>query len=181
MPDLVERRLSLDPRRADTDGDGLPDGVDPVPNAAPSTETDSSAAATAFFEQYYGGSNAPGPGYPVVIVAEHALSHYGPLRPALVHTAAETERLAEQAEKGGFPFPDRIAFEPANHPQNTAGAMPLQALTKTGAAGDRALRGEREFTFTTYSGPLSAAGYQVVMRKIGARWYVRSFVQRWVS
>jgi hypothetical protein len=33
--DLEERRLGLDPRKKDTDGDGLADGQDPCPNFAP--------------------------------------------------------------------------------------------------------------------------------------------------
>jgi hypothetical protein len=35
LGDLLERRLWLDPRRADSDGDGVDDSRDPVPNAAP--------------------------------------------------------------------------------------------------------------------------------------------------
>jgi hypothetical protein len=179
IPDLIERRLFLDPRRADTDGDGRADGVDPVPNAAPSAEDEASAAATAFFDQYYG-IMAPGAREPVLVVADHSLARYGHRGPTLVHTAKETERLAKEAEKGGFSLPGRLSLEPANARPRDASAMPLLAWTTTGAAAGRARPEERAFAFSTYSGPLSAAGYHVIMRKIG-RWYVRSFVRTWVS
>ncbi|MBJ6764651.1 hypothetical protein JGU66_28105 [Myxococcaceae bacterium JPH2] len=33
LPDVIEERMLLDPKRADSDGDGLSDGVDPLPRA----------------------------------------------------------------------------------------------------------------------------------------------------
>ena len=60
-------------------------------------------------------------------------------------------------------------------------AMPVAAWTTTGGGAERARPEERVFAFSWYTGPLSAAGHSVVMRKIGERWYVRSFVRTWVS
>ena len=51
LTDLAEERLMLDPHNPDTDGDGIPDGEDAVPNLAdkPSTpRQEAFAAALAF-------------------------------------------------------------------------------------------------------------------------------------
>jgi hypothetical protein len=55
LTDLMEDRLLTDPNAADTDGDGLPDGVDPLPQVA-FREWDGETAAilTSAIEQYYG-------------------------------------------------------------------------------------------------------------------------------
>jgi hypothetical protein len=181
IPDLVERRLLLDPERADSDGDGIPDASDPVPNAAATAEDDLAPVAAAFFEQYFG-VYAPGEDRgAIIVISDRALARYGRRGPTLVLTGKEAERLTQQAEKARMPLPPRLSLEPEGAPSTAGRAMPVDAFTTRGAAGGRAGADERALRFTHYVAPLNAAGYQVVMRKIGKRWYVRSFVQRWVS
>jgi hypothetical protein len=74
-----------------------------------------------------------------------------------------------------------VSLDPVGAPVADGGAMPIMAYTRMGREPGRIRPGERAFTFTWYAGPLAAAGYHVVMRKIGPRWYVRSFVPTWVS
>lgn len=55
LTDLMEERILTDPNAADTDGDGLPDGADPLPQVAFRQSTgDTTAIIAAVFEEYYG-------------------------------------------------------------------------------------------------------------------------------
>jgi hypothetical protein len=55
LTDLMEERILTDPNSADTDGDGLPDGVDPLPQVAfRQSSGDAAAIIAAVLEQYYG-------------------------------------------------------------------------------------------------------------------------------
>jgi hypothetical protein len=62
LPDIVEKRLGLDPHKADTDGDGLKDGVDSNPLAGPeSTATDRGKILQMIFTALYGKDMSPDP------------------------------------------------------------------------------------------------------------------------
>lgn len=55
LTDLMEERILTDPNAADTDGDGLPDGVDPLPQVAfRQSSGDAAAIIAAVLEEYYG-------------------------------------------------------------------------------------------------------------------------------
>jgi hypothetical protein len=172
LPDLVERRFLLDPGRADTDGDGLADGVDPVPTKPSSPLDDISAPEAAFFEQY--GLGHAGIREPAIIVADRALPAYGPYYvPALVLTRKERNRADEKAKRAGFSLPVRLSLERWEEvPPQWMGILALRP-----AAGGRERAGFEERAFY-FSWETNQAGesYAVVMRKIGARWYIRAFV-----
>jgi hypothetical protein len=59
LTDLMEERILTDPNSADTDGDGLPDGVDPLPQVAfRQSAGDATAIIAAVLGSYYGSNIA---------------------------------------------------------------------------------------------------------------------------
>src|SRR5205814_1570086 len=62
VPDVVEKRLGTDPARADTDGDGIPDGRDANPLAPPAPARSVRARLLqALFAALYGGDPTRSP------------------------------------------------------------------------------------------------------------------------
>jgi hypothetical protein len=70
LPDLVEKRLGLDPHNADTDGDGIKDGQDANPMVGPeSAKTSRGKMLQMVFEALYGKDTAPDP---ILVVLDRA-------------------------------------------------------------------------------------------------------------
>ncbi|WP_309721799.1 PQQ-binding-like beta-propeller repeat protein [Armatimonas sp.] len=60
LTNLVEVRLGTDPKKADTDCDGLPDAIDPCPNAAPRSLGDTEQILSACMEAWLFGQQSQG-------------------------------------------------------------------------------------------------------------------------
>lgn len=77
LTDLIEARLLTDPRSADTDADGIPDGEDPLPQvpAAPQREAEPMAQVlSALIAELHGGAELP-PGLEVGLPPEGTPPH----------------------------------------------------------------------------------------------------------
>jgi hypothetical protein len=147
--DLVERRLSLDPRNPDSDGDGMADAADPVPNARTRpASTEAEEITAAIFNQVFTFTDLSGRAS--VFLGSPSQPLEGRKGPTLVIAPGEEERA--RARYAGWPFIRITPFEEG------AAAPP----------------GERRYLFVMYTGPLSGASYDVIVTRVAGRWLVRA-------
>jgi hypothetical protein len=166
LTDLVEQRLGTDPAKADTDGDGTRDDVDPCPNAAPREKGDrekivEASVAARFFMQDWG--------TPAVIDVDKVgpFELYGYAAPLVWATSRKESPLGSVYAGGvnviGFHNVDRESG--ANSDWVTFSDNGTTART----------------TISRYSGGLNGDGIEVVLKKIGDEWFVVDLLQRYVS
>ena len=170
LTDLVENRLGTDPKIADTDKDGLPDDVDPCPNAAPRPMGDrekivAAAVAAQFFEYDWR--------TPAVIsvpkVAPFELTGY---RHPLIWTVGRREGNLALMYGAGV---NVISFEPVRRDFS-------QRIPKDADWLQISTDGKTAHTMISrYSGGLNGEGVEVVLRKVGDEWFVTDLITRYVS
>ncbi|HEV7519370.1 MAG TPA: hypothetical protein VGR07_24025, partial [Thermoanaerobaculia bacterium] len=184
LTDLVERRLGLDPAKADTDGDGLPDAADPAPNArlrAP--VNDEQEIAAALFRQFFAldedGSPLPHPPEIAVVVSDSALEWRGRRDLTITLDGREAERFVAETG-GGVPLLSIRPGEPAV--VTPISGDPPGALAPP--ASDEAV-----YTLSVDRGPLHATVlYRVVVRNLNAAqpggahlWAIRYLRPVWIG
>ncbi|MBS1703811.1 MAG: PQQ-like beta-propeller repeat protein [Armatimonadetes bacterium] len=159
LTDLEEKRLGTDPHKADTDGDGDLDGVDPWPNVAKRTLTEDEKVLAAAFEARYHDSDSEGPAL-----------FYGPkgMKP--------------------FEMPGRrgtVMWAPENNERWT---LPLEMCYEQGIGliNVSPIQWNADKTIATVEistayGGLNGTGYQGVVKKFGDEWVVVEMGQTWVS
>jgi outer membrane protein assembly factor BamB len=173
LPDLVERRLGLDPERADGDGDGLPDAADPTPNArSPKPADADQEIAAALFAQLFRFEEQEGE--IAVVVSPVALEWRGRRDLTITLDEREAERFLAETGGGGVPL---VRFQ--------RGETAVVTLTASDPPGDPAApAGDEEvYTVTVEHGRRSPTViYRVVLRNLNARqpaaprlWAIRSW------
>jgi hypothetical protein len=171
LTDVVEARLGTDPRRADTDGDGVADAVDPCPNAAPRPLTDdekiiAAAVRARFFEEDWS--------VPAVISVEgirpFELTGYPR---ALIWEQGRTQGPLGKMYAGGV---NVIGFQPpeAGDPERRA-KLPKEVIRYS------ADKKTAHTIISRYSGGLNGDGIEVTLKKIGDEWFVIDLQGRYVS
>ncbi|HWA83231.1 MAG TPA: thrombospondin type 3 repeat-containing protein, partial [Fimbriimonadaceae bacterium] len=173
LTDIEEKRLGTDPHKADTDGDGDPDGVDPWPNAPNRSDLgDAEQVLSAAFEARYHFEGGEGAG---LLFAEPGMKPFempgrkGPV----IWVAGDGQDWAlplERCYEQGVAF---IRFANPNRNEDKPGEENLIAWNKD--------RTEGKVMISTYYGGLNGSGYEVVVRKFGSDWIVVSMRMAYVS
>ena len=176
LTDIEEHRLGTNPFKADTDGDGVPDGIDPCPNAAPRPLSDAEQILAAAFEARYHFDNSEGP---ALLYAPKGLRPFeivGRRGPVLwvtenPDTSKQWGLPLEQCYEYGVAF---IRF--SGDPRNAEKQSWDQRAIKWNKS-----RTEATISLSTYFGGLNGTGYSVVVRKFGNNWIVVSMHMDYVS
>ncbi|MCB8932919.1 MAG: PQQ-like beta-propeller repeat protein [Chthonomonadaceae bacterium] len=171
LTDLVEARLGTDPKRADTDGDGDPDGVDPWPNAQRRPESDAEKVLAAVFEaryHFFGGDQAGIFFAPADMEPFEMVGWRGPV--IWKADAHDWSTPLEQCYEQGVAF---IRFTGGRGGEDKPWEEQMITWNKD--------RTEASTLISTYFGGLSGTGYSAIVRKIGDRWVVVSMRMAYVS
>jgi outer membrane protein assembly factor BamB len=171
LTDLVERRLSTDPAKADTDGDGDPDGVDPWPNAPRRTLNDSERVLAAVFEARYHDDPSEGPALlmpPPGLTPFEMPGRRGPTLWSDPKAAPWTHPLERLYEHGIALV--RFYGQEEKNPTEANSVIQWNADRTTATVG-----------ISIYYGGLNGTGYEAVVRKFGDEWVVVSLKMAFVS
>lgn len=170
LTDLVEARLGTNPNKADTDGDGLNDSVDPCPNAAPRALDDREKIIAAAVEAYFFNYSAMPP--PALISVDkikpfELLGYKAPL----IWSGVEPGNGLNAIYGAGV---NVIGFSPPfdNFDENVS----KKNIIEFSADGKSA-----QTTISRYSGGLNGEGLNVKLKKIGDEWFVIDIQMRYVS
>jgi hypothetical protein len=182
LPDVVERRLRLDPHDPDTDHDGIPDAEDLSPNARQARpQGEEQEIAAAVFRQFFQFEEGRSAREPAIIVSDFALKWSGRQGPTITLGADEDQRFLEEAGYDGIahirirPFKSPAAAPNCDQEPAAADESPSRLM-------GRPLRGdERAFSLDLYRGGLNAIGYLVVVRRLGGRWVIAVLQVSYVS
>jgi hypothetical protein len=145
LTDAVERRMGTDPANRDTDGDGLADAQDPTPDSARAPANEQEEVTAAVLRQFL--AFQPSRGL-LAVRSDFALHWAGRMGPTITLTADEDRSLE---------FFGTLRIRPAGD-----GEQPAAGLGPVGPD-------ERYYRLATVG-----AGYDVIVRRIGPRWYVRA-------
>jgi outer membrane protein assembly factor BamB len=163
--DLVEQRLGTDPTKADSDGDGLPDGQDKNPLAAPRPLTEAEQVLAAAFEARY---RFEGPLVPCALtwpkgVAPIEVRGWDGI--VLPQSAQRRSNLSWLYGKGvGL-----VHFEPPTY-DFSGGAV--HERREDAVILWNSARTEAKTAISTYYGGLSGTVYDMRLKKFGAQWVV---------
>jgi outer membrane protein assembly factor BamB len=168
LTDIVEARLGTDPTKADTDGDGDRDEIDPWPNVAASPETDAQRVLAAAFEARYWGDTYPG----TALMSEKFTPFEMPGRRGPVLFDADhsdfSGTLSRHYEQG-------IAMIGISTPDKGSDPEGREAIVWNRD------RTEATVRISTYYGGLNGTGYVAVVRKFGDEWFVVSMDMEFIS
>lgn len=166
LTDLAEKRLGTDPSKADTDGDGDNDQVDPWPNAAPRELSDREKAMEAVFEarNHFIDSDWPAIFYgPKGMKPLEFAGRLGPTIFVPEENHKDWSLPLEQCYEQG------IAFIRMDEPGNTEGKEWESGKT------------EAHFSISIYYGGLNGTGYGATVRKVGNTWVVVEMHMDYIS
>jgi hypothetical protein len=148
--DIEEKRLGLDPQKADTDGDGIPDGQDVCPDYAPSAK-DASDEDVEIIQK--------------VVFATYGLSGS---RDLLIASITERNMQLRKVQLWGYGGP--VLYNPPgnwhkDHPGTFFVGWSVKHISET----------EASVALRDYEGSLASSWMEVFLRKIGRRWVVVKF------
>lgn len=166
LTDLVEKRLGTNPRQADTDRDGIPDGTDPFPNARPRSLSDTEQVLQAAFEARYHFDTSEGPALVYLPASMKPFEMVGRSGPTLC--AAEHEGFSLPLEQC---YEQGIAFVRFSGDDRKGSDMVSWNKDRT----------EARLIISTYFGGLNGTGYRAIVRKFGNDWVVVSMDMAYVS
>ena len=168
LTDIVEARLGTDPTKADTDGDGDRDEIDPWPNVAARPETDAQRVLAAAFEARYWGDSFPG----TALMSEKFTPFEMPGRRGPVLFDADhhdfSGPLSRHYEQG-------IAMLGISSPDKGSDPEGRDAIVWNRD------RTEATVRISTYYGGLDGTGYVAVVRRFGDEWFVVSMDMEFIS
>jgi hypothetical protein len=166
LTDWFEQRVSIDPARRDTDGDGTPDGEDSQPDASPRPAADEEAELVeSVFEQLCLLREGSDEGSLKIVEAD-VVHRWRRLGPTL--TAPSGQELKERLDSE---FLSVYRLEPVTN--GFARQRWGRAL--------HASEGDRLYRVVRSAGPLNSDSQVIVMHPLGKRWFVRQILPEWVS
>ena len=150
LNEAAERRLHTDPDNPDSDGDGLKDAEDPAPDSARRPVTEEEAIVAAVFRQF---QTFQGPPLGLTVVHNDvALAWEGRSGRTITYVDAEADSTPGAIYRG-----PTIRIRPHREDERLSpGLGPLGP-------------DERHYVLST-----GGAGHDVIVRRIGPKWYVRS-------
>jgi len=150
--DLEEQRLGLDPNKPDTDGDGLADGMDPCPNFAPPKGVETNENARILQKAIFATFGLSGSRY-------------------LLIAGPGAERIpdptSEKIQVWGYLGPIIYREDTGGSWRNDHGYGGIFVCWRVTRTGD-----EAKVTLLDYEGPLAGSSQDVLLKKIGDKWYV---------
>jgi len=109
LTDLLEERILTDPNAADSDGDGIPDGADPLPQVPfRRSSGDATDVAATVLDAYYSDAENPGPSRRTIFVAG-APADFAGLMPRFRIIVLSEEDLAAASKKFGSTLATHIS------------------------------------------------------------------------
>jgi hypothetical protein len=150
--DIEEQRLGLDPNKADTDGDGLADGMDPCPNYAP-TNADASKENSIILQK--------------AVFATFGLS--GSRYLLIVGPSAErgVDPTTQKIQAWGYPGPIIYREDSGDSWRKAHGFGGVFVSWRVARTGD-----EAKVTILDYEGSEAAGSQYVLLKKISGKWTV---------
>jgi hypothetical protein len=152
--DLEEQRLGTDPHNPDSDGDGIPDGVDACPlySALSTSMDDESQILQKVFFAEYSLSNSR---YLILVDgASKRIQVFGYRGPVLYLSKDEAATWKKQHPEGGIFVHWKV---------------------------NRISAGEATVDLTDWEGPLAASGTTLRLKRYDAEWFVVGEDQGWIS
>ena len=177
LTDLVERRLGTDPKKADSDGDGDPDGVDPCPNAAGEPQTDLGKVLAAAFEARFHFNNSDGPALITMPSEMQPFEFIGRNGPVLWTDDKHFNEFQALRDSYGSGIA-LISFH-SGDPIHKVDTKPTKWEDQMVTWNKE--RTEASFILSTYFGGLNGTGYRCVVRKFGNDWVVVDMHMEYVS
>lgn len=170
LTDIEEKRLGTDPAKADTDGDGDPDGIDPWPNAPNRTDlSDAEQVLAAAFEARYHFNDSEGAGIFTALPGIKPFEMPGRRGTMMWVGSGSTSPLSDLWEQGAA----FITFQPLDRDES----KPWEQRLIQWSGGHT----EAKVLISTYFGGLNGTGYDVVVRKFGHDWVVVSMHMAYIS
>lgn len=155
--DIEERRLGTNVTKADSDGDGIADGVDTCPTYAATPFEADDVEATILRKVFFAGFGIYGsPSLYMVGPGSRPLQLWGSRAPVIY--ADRTEWINQW---GGAP--PRLSWR-------------VTFVTTDGSAAQKAI-----VEFGDYVGGMAAAGYTATLNRIGDEWVVVKIAMNWIS
>jgi len=151
--DLEEARLGLDPRKADSDGDGVADGLDVCPKYAPSPMEGDDEEAAILRKAFFAGYG--------IHWSRDVLLVSGNSRP-----------LQLWGSKG----PVLFGVDRSEWLRKYGSAPPLLSWKLTTVSATDAT-----VTLSDFEGAMAGGGYTAKLRKIGGEWFVVSYLMNWIN
>ena len=176
LPDVVERRLRIDPSKADTDGDGTKDSEDVAPNTTvvkPRNENE--AIQLAIFRQYFMFEPSDATRELAIVVSDAALKWVGRTGPTITLGEEDDKKFLDEAGYDGIAH---IRIRPLDANQRGDDEEDVgEPFHFSGSLRSN----ERLYSFVLYRGGLNAIGYRVIVRNIESRWVIVDLQVAYVS
>lgn len=176
--DLLEARLHTDPTKADTDGDGLADGLDPAPRGSGPAASGACAREEVLRAAFFADFALASGDVPLFVEGppEVNLQYEGYAGPVIWLSEQEAEELRAKVGLDGatyFSFDMRREEGPDGEWHAVGSPLETVEFSDDGA--------RATVNVTEYRGRLNAVGHRIELRCIEGRWYPLSVEMTWIS